>query len=172
VPFLEFCFASCLEWNNELVSFGRYCSEILALLPFTSPDEPLYLIYTINRVIQVRAGALEAKMKALSMHLSQRYTEKVSYKNGQPELAVHPNFNEMASMDLNGTIQHEPAGQPIFNHMISMDLNESIQLDAADQLVSNHSTSWGAKTRSMGSGVSCVLSEDDLQKVQVALKLN
>ena len=111
-------------------------------------------------------------MKALSMHLSQRYTEKVSYKNGQPKLAVHPNFNEMASMDLNGTIQHEQAGQPIFNHMMSMDLNESIQLDAADQLVSNHSTSWGAKTRSMGSGVSCVLSEDDLQKVQVELKRN
>lgn len=170
--FLEFCFASCLEWNNKLVSFGRYCAEILALLPFTLPDEPLYLIYAINRVIQVRAGALEAKMKALSMHLSQRYPEKVSYKNGQPEPAVHPDFNEMASMDLNGTIQDEPADQPIFNHMMSMDLNESIQQDAADPLVSNHSTSWGAKTRNMGSGVSCVLSEHDLQKVEVALNLN
>ncbi|XP_062151070.1 sister chromatid cohesion protein SCC2 [Alnus glutinosa] len=153
-------------WNDSIVPFMMYCSEILALLPFTSPDEPLYLIYAINRVIQVRAGALEAKMKALCMHLSQRYAEKVSYKNGQPGPAVHPDFNEMASMDLNGTIQHEPAGQPIFNHMMSMDLNESIQQDPADQLVSNHGTSWGEKTRSIGSGVSCVLSEDDVQKVQ------
>lgn len=33
------------------------------MLPFTLPDEPLYLIYTINRVVQVRAGTLESNMK-------------------------------------------------------------------------------------------------------------
>ncbi|KAF6145352.1 hypothetical protein GIB67_016813 [Kingdonia uniflora] len=43
-----------------------YCTEILASLPFTTPDEPLYLIYTINRVLQVRSGSLKATMKALS----------------------------------------------------------------------------------------------------------
>lgn len=46
--------------------FSRYCTEILASLPFTCPDEPLYLIYDINRVIQLRAGGLEANMKAWS----------------------------------------------------------------------------------------------------------
>ncbi len=166
---LEFCFASYLEWNNKLISYYRYCTEILALLPFTLPDEPLYLIYAINRVIQVRAGALEASMKALSNHMSQREPEKIPYDNGQLK-PVQPDFNEMASMDLNGTIQHEPAGQPIFHHMMSMDLNESIQQDTADQTVLNHSTLVGAKTRSMSSGVSYTLSADDLQKVQVALK--
>ncbi|CAN6477261.1 unnamed protein product [Victoria cruziana] len=53
-------------WNSSTTSFLVYCSEILSSLPFTIPDEPLYLVYTINRVIQVRAGALESSMKALS----------------------------------------------------------------------------------------------------------
>uniref|UniRef100_A0A2N9ILA6 Sister chromatid cohesion protein n=1 Tax=Fagus sylvatica TaxID=28930 RepID=A0A2N9ILA6_FAGSY len=153
------------SWNDSVVPFLMYCTEILALLPFTLPDEPLYLIYAINRVIQVRAGALEASMKALSNHMSQREPEKIPYDNGQLK-PVQPDFNEMASMDLNGTIQHEPAGQPIFHHMMSMDLNESIQQDTADQTVLNHSTFVGAKTRSMSSGVSYTLSADDLQKVQ------
>lgn len=153
------------SWNDSVVPFLMYCTEILALLPFTLPDEPLYLIYAINRVIQVRAGALEASMKALSNHMSQREPEKIPYDNGQLK-PVQPDFNEMASMDLNGTIQHEPAGQPIFRHMMSMDLNESIQQDTADQTVLNHSTLVGAKTRSMSSGVSYTLSADDLQKVQ------
>ncbi|KAG0481441.1 hypothetical protein HPP92_012299 [Vanilla planifolia] len=48
------------------VSFLQYCAEILATLPFTSLDEPLYLIYDINRIIQVRAGALEANLKMWS----------------------------------------------------------------------------------------------------------
>ncbi|XP_040381685.1 sister chromatid cohesion protein SCC2 isoform X2 [Oryza brachyantha] len=45
------------------VSFLVYCAEVLASLPFTSPDEPLYLIYDINRVIQLRAGAVESSLK-------------------------------------------------------------------------------------------------------------
>ncbi|PKU66619.1 sister chromatid cohesion protein SCC2 isoform X2 [Dendrobium catenatum] len=48
------------------VSFLLYCTEILATLPFTTPDEPLYLIYDINRVIQLRAGAIEVNMKMWS----------------------------------------------------------------------------------------------------------
>lgn len=45
--------------------FFRYCAEVLASLPFTLPDEPLYLVYAINRIMQVRAGSLESDMKAL-----------------------------------------------------------------------------------------------------------
>ncbi|XP_078180180.1 PHD finger family protein isoform X2 [Carex rostrata] len=48
------------------INFLVYCTEVLASLPFTIPDEPLYLIYDINRVIQVRAGALESNMKVWS----------------------------------------------------------------------------------------------------------
>ncbi|XP_073288840.1 sister chromatid cohesion protein SCC2-like isoform X1 [Primulina huaijiensis] len=51
------------RWNNYVIPFLMYCTEILALLPFTAPDEPLYLIYTINRLVQVRAGTLESNMK-------------------------------------------------------------------------------------------------------------
>lgn len=52
--------------NCTLIPFLMYCTEILASLPFASPDEPLYLIYAINRIIQIRAGAIESNMKALS----------------------------------------------------------------------------------------------------------
>lgn len=52
--------------NCTLIPFLIYCTEILASLPFASPDEPLYLIYAINRIIQIRAGAIESNMKALS----------------------------------------------------------------------------------------------------------
>uniref|UniRef100_K3ZPX8 Sister chromatid cohesion protein n=1 Tax=Setaria italica TaxID=4555 RepID=K3ZPX8_SETIT len=49
--------------NRSTVSFLVYCAEVLASLPFTCPDEPLYLIYDINRVIHLRAGAIEANLK-------------------------------------------------------------------------------------------------------------
>ncbi|WJX72023.1 Sister chromatid cohesion protein 2 [Trifolium repens] len=47
-----------------VIAFLMYCTEVLALLPFVAPDEPLYLIYPINLVVQVRAGPLEANVKA------------------------------------------------------------------------------------------------------------
>ncbi|PKA59771.1 hypothetical protein AXF42_Ash011895 [Apostasia shenzhenica] len=52
--------------NCLSVSFLLYCTEILATLPFTTPDEPLYLIYDINRIIQLRAGAVESNLKMWS----------------------------------------------------------------------------------------------------------
>ncbi|XP_020095025.1 nipped-B-like protein isoform X2 [Ananas comosus] len=60
------------NWNHSSLSFLVYCTEVLASLPFTCPDEPLYLIYDINRVIQLRAGALEANMKLWSSCFQQR----------------------------------------------------------------------------------------------------
>ncbi|PIA63024.1 hypothetical protein AQUCO_00200800v1, partial [Aquilegia coerulea] len=58
----------CPSSNDITIPFLMYCTEILASLPFTSPDEPLYLIYAINRIVQVRVGAIESNMKALSSH--------------------------------------------------------------------------------------------------------
>ncbi|KAL6526363.1 hypothetical protein OROMI_030003 [Orobanche minor] len=58
-----------------MISFLIYYTEILALLPFTLPDEPLYLIYTINRLVQVRAGMLESNMKDF-LHLLQGSTHR------------------------------------------------------------------------------------------------
>ncbi|GER49338.1 sister chromatid cohesion 2 [Striga asiatica] len=57
-------------WSDSVVPFLIYCAEILSMLPFTIPDEPLYLIYTINRLVQVRAGTLESNMKDF-LHLLQ-----------------------------------------------------------------------------------------------------
>ncbi|WVZ61503.1 hypothetical protein U9M48_011364 [Paspalum notatum var. saurae] len=49
--------------GRTTVSFLVYCAEVLASLPFTCPDEPLYLIYDINRVIVLKAGAVESNLK-------------------------------------------------------------------------------------------------------------
>lgn len=65
-----------LIWTIDIelyFSSSSYCTEILASLPFTSPDEPLYLIYSINRIIQVRAGTVEANMKGFLQFLQAGY---------------------------------------------------------------------------------------------------
>ncbi|XP_015879861.3 sister chromatid cohesion protein SCC2 [Ziziphus jujuba] len=149
------------SWNESAVPFLMYCTEILALLPFTSPDEPLYLIYAINRIIQVRAGVLEAKLKALSVHLSQRVAPR---ENGivkeDPSSYSFP--YEMTSMDLSRTIHQEPASEAVSNHMSSVDLNGTTQEDLADQSVLNQNNMDG-----MGSGDSSgIISKDDELKIQ------
>jgi len=50
-------------WKFSSLPFLMYCTEIIASLPFTSPDEPLYLVYAINRILQVRVGPIESNMK-------------------------------------------------------------------------------------------------------------
>ncbi|KAF3444847.1 hypothetical protein FNV43_RR14540 [Rhamnella rubrinervis] len=148
------------SWNDSVVPFLMYCTEILALLPFTSPDEPLYLIYAINRVIQVRAGVLEAKLKALSLRLSQRVAPR---ENGvskeEPTSLRFP--NEMTSMNWGRKIQPEPASEHVTNHMSSVDLNGTIQEDPADPSISIQG-SMGV----MGSGDSCDISKDDVLIIQ------
>ncbi|TVU01909.1 hypothetical protein EJB05_52614, partial [Eragrostis curvula] len=75
------------------ISFLVYCAEVLASLPFTCPDEPLYLIYDINRVIHLRAGAIEANLK--------RWT---SMDQHQHEVGV-------PSLSSDGhVVMHEPGG--------------------------------------------------------------
>ncbi|KAL5723095.1 hypothetical protein ACHQM5_006535 [Ranunculus cassubicifolius] len=61
-------FDSTTPNSQTLIPFLMYCTEILASLPFVAPDEPLYLIYAINRITQIRAGAVESNMKALIIH--------------------------------------------------------------------------------------------------------
>ncbi|KAF6144237.1 hypothetical protein GIB67_004910 [Kingdonia uniflora] len=70
------------SFNQSVIPFLMYCTEILASLPFTVPDEPLYLIYTVNRVLQVRFGSLEATMKALSSRSIQEDKHAISDENG------------------------------------------------------------------------------------------
>ncbi|XP_076883333.1 sister chromatid cohesion protein SCC2-like [Bidens hawaiensis] len=78
-------------WHNSVVPFLIYCTEILSLLPFSLPEEPLYLIYAINRVIQVRAGAIESNMKTF-LHKLQEQKQK------EPA---------------NGIVQHDPMAQNV-----------------------------------------------------------
>ncbi|CAI0454369.1 unnamed protein product, partial [Linum tenue] len=92
----------------------RHCTEVLALLPFTVPDEPLYLIYSINRVIQVRVGALEANMKGLVLHLAERAARKAHYQNG---LLQEEATQLSRNFDLNGTCKDEPPGHSVSTSM-------------------------------------------------------
>ncbi|XP_057962405.1 sister chromatid cohesion protein SCC2 isoform X2 [Malania oleifera] len=132
------------SWNDLVIPFLMYCVEILALLPFTSPDEPLYLIYAINRVIQVRAGPLEANMKAWSSHQLQRHSQNVSHENGniQQEVSAR-SINYTVPVDANGTVQ-QSVGEPMSNYATSVDSNiHPMSLDG-----------------------SCGNLKDDLQKIQ------
>ncbi|PSR87716.1 Nipped-B-like protein [Actinidia chinensis var. chinensis] len=130
-------------WNHSVVPFLMYCTEILALLPFTLPDEPLYLIYAINRIIQVRTGAIEANLKAF----------------------LHSLQEDAKTLYGNGVTQQGPSSEPVSNHAILMDLNGTHQ-ESTDQLVSNHSTSTPSNLHSRNSCNSYSISEDNLQKIQ------
>ncbi|XP_021770923.1 sister chromatid cohesion protein SCC2-like isoform X2 [Chenopodium quinoa] len=130
------------SWSETVVSFLMYCTEILALLPFTTPDEPLYLIYTINRVIQVRSGTLEAGLKAFSSHFSQRSSQKVLTENGSvlQELPFGSLLASSVSFELNGQVEVPEDG-----HFHSTVNEETVH------------------TRPAGP---CVLAEDDQQRIQ------
>lgn len=150
--------------SDSVIPFLVYCTEMLALLLFTLPDEPLYLIYVINRVIQVRAGALEANMKGLILHFSQRNARMVN-ENGfiQRGLAEPVSHH----MDMNGTIQPKPDGQPDHSPLRSFDLNGTVQEQPADHAVLNSSVSRYPKMERVSSGESVGISKDDVEKIQV-----
>lgn len=153
------------SWNDSVISFLMYCTETLALLPFTSPDEPLYLIYAINRVIQVRAGAIEANMKALSLQLRKDAAELPSGNGVVKQESVQPVFKDINVMDLNGTILEEPSSWPVLYQMASIDLNGATQQDPANRFVSCHPPKE-TNAHITNSDEPCVMSKDDIQKIQ------
>ncbi|XP_071703668.1 sister chromatid cohesion protein SCC2 [Rutidosis leptorrhynchoides] len=88
-------------WHNSVVSFLIYCAEILSLLPFALPEEPLYLIYAINRVIQVRSGGIESNMKTFLHKLQD--TSRNEPANGivcQPLAQPIPSESAFANNDV------------------------------------------------------------------------
>ncbi|KAE8724835.1 Pearli, putative isoform 2 [Hibiscus syriacus] len=155
------------SWNDSVIPFLMYCTETLALLPFSSPDEPLYLIYTINRVIQVRAGALEANLKALSSNLlhsdAQMMTNNIGMAQPDPSQAV---YNQMAPLDLNGTFQEEPVVQPAFFHMTSIDFNGTFQQNFTHQSLSNFPPTLQTTMHKMTPSETRALSKDEMQNIQ------
>eukprot|EP00271_Cylindrocystis_brebissonii_P008797 TRINITY_DN2329_c0_g1_i10.p1 TRINITY_DN2329_c0_g1~~TRINITY_DN2329_c0_g1_i10.p1 ORF type:complete len:495 (-),score=86.59 TRINITY_DN2329_c0_g1_i10:1202-2686(-) len=58
----KFDLSSRQEHDVDL-RFLEYCTEIMSTLPFGVPDEPLYLIYSINRLVQLRAGTLQSVLR-------------------------------------------------------------------------------------------------------------
>jgi hypothetical protein len=96
----------------------RYCVEVLASLPFTSPDEPLYLVYDINRFIQIRAGAIESNLKNWTTMDQQQvmvgipgYTGDVMHEPGQTGDVMHEpgqTGDVMHEPGQTGDVMHEP----------------------------------------------------------------
>lgn len=154
-----------------MVSLHRYCTEVLALLPFISPDEPLYLIYAINRIVQVRAGPLESNFKAWSSSLTRSEGQSTPYGNGMSQRGPHETTlaTQVMPMDLNGTSQLNLDAQPNFNDMRSVDLNGTIHQQAHDPLSNDGSAE--ANLGAAGLTDSFSISKDDLEKLQVFLNL-
>uniref|UniRef100_A0A1J3FJ16 Sister chromatid cohesion protein n=1 Tax=Noccaea caerulescens TaxID=107243 RepID=A0A1J3FJ16_NOCCA len=148
-------------WSGSVISFLMYCTETLALLPFTSPDEPLYLVYSINRVIQIRAGALESNLKAL-LH---KDSSKTQQGNGTYQQDLIPGHMHM--MDLNTRIQEEPTHWNSYGHPNPIDLNGAVYQDPRDQFTSYQTQNVEANVHKMTSSDPPELSTDDLQKIQV-----
>ncbi|TKY50194.1 Nipped-B protein [Spatholobus suberectus] len=151
------------KWNKLVIAFLTYCTEVLALLPFISPDEPLYLIYAINRIVQVRAGPLEANFKAWSSSISRHSTP---YGNGMCQLGPdEPTVTtQVMTVDLIGTFQQNVDVQPNSNDMRSLDLNGSNH-QLPDYPLSYNSGSE-AMLHAVGFTDSFSFSKDDLEKVQ------
>ncbi|XP_022144453.1 sister chromatid cohesion protein SCC2 isoform X2 [Momordica charantia] len=153
--------------NDSMIPFLMYCTEILALLPFTFPDEPLYLIHAINRIIQVRGGALQEEIKALGLHLLQRntHTQNIPYENGMvlPQQAALFS-DKVILLDMNGTAELDQS-RP-FCDFPSMDLNQQVLPESvAHHEFSNNSTLEG-KFPNVCSVDLYSISKDDLQKIQ------
>ncbi|KAL0728050.1 hypothetical protein Bca4012_024143 [Brassica carinata] len=147
-------------WSGSVISFLMYCTETLALLPFTTPDEPLYLVYSINRVIQVRAGAIESNLKAL-LH---KDTAKTQHGNGTYQQDPIPANIHM--MDLNTRIQEEHSHWNSYGHSTPIDLNGVVYQDPRDQFASYQTHYGEANVHKMTSSDPPELSTDDLQKIK------
>ncbi|KAK9052474.1 hypothetical protein SSX86_029103 [Deinandra increscens subsp. villosa] len=136
-------------WHNSVVSFLIYCTEILSLLPFALPEEPLYLIYAINRVIQVRAGAVESNMKTF-LHKLQEHKQK------EPA---------------NGIISHEPIVQNVSDENASVDDNRQVVPEVPNEISSIPSVPVEPDQTSMNpENDNFVIPADGLPNIQVENK--
>ncbi|KAJ9564113.1 hypothetical protein OSB04_000079 [Centaurea solstitialis] len=129
-------------WHDSMVPFLIYCTEILSLLPFGLPEEPLYLIYAINRVIQVRAGAIEANMKT--------FLHKLQWHNRKEPA--------------NGVMQQEPSDQPVFGENAFVEKNWTVHQEFPSEIASVPMEL--DQQHSMNPVNSCVISLDDLPSIQ------
>ncbi|KAF7803063.1 sister chromatid cohesion protein SCC2 isoform X1 [Senna tora] len=151
-------------WNISVIDFLIYCTEVLALLPFTSPDEPLYLIYAINRIVQVRTGPLEANFKSWNSSFLRRDCQNTPYANGTcqqgpDEISL---TTQAIPMDLNGMTHQNIDHHSTFNDMRSVDLNGTIQQQPGYTLSNNGNSEVNVEGFSSFHGIS----DDDMEKIQ------
>ncbi|XP_011098733.1 nipped-B-like protein isoform X2 [Sesamum indicum] len=131
-------------WSDSVIHFLKYCTEILALLPFTLPDEPLYLIYIINRVVQVRSGTLESSMKEF-LHSLQGNSQK---RNGNGVIQLNETLKPGSERTMWIDGNHRVTGELQDQHLFGGDAYK-------DQNISPM-TSWGSHS----------ISTSDLQQIQ------
>ncbi|KAC9242332.1 hypothetical protein E3N88_46138 [Mikania micrantha] len=132
-------------WHNSVVPFLIYCTEILSLLPFALPEEPLYLIYAINRVIQVRAGAIESNMKTF-LHKLQEHKQK------EPA---------------NGTILHEPIPQNVPNENTFEDDSRQVAAEVSNEISFTQAVPVEIDQTSMKLEIdNIIIPADDLPNIQ------
>lgn len=115
------------------------------MLPFTLPDEPLYLIYTINRVVQVRAGTLESNIKDF-MNLLQGNVHKT---NG------------------NGIVQVDGNNNPGSERNIGIDMNQTLPGELQNQNIYGEDSYTDPNTNPMTSRGPYTVSPSEIQKIQV-----
>ncbi|XXG63462.1 hypothetical protein AAC387_Pa05g1653 [Persea americana] len=144
------------SWHQSLVPFLIYCTEILASLPFTLPDEPLYLIYTINRIIQVRAGSLESEMKTLSNRGLHGSSASSTQENGVVQQVLGMNhFTD------NSDIEAANAAR------VSQE-NGLVREELRENYVSDNNNTEAVKMHAAASDGSCGISKEELQRFQEA----
>ena len=120
-------------------------------------------MYSINRVIQVRAGAIESNLKAL-LH---KDTAKTQRGNGTYQQDSTPANIHM--MDLNTRIEEEHTHWNPYGHSTPIDLNGVVVYqDPRDQFTSYQTHYGEANVHKMTSSDPPELSTDDLQKIKVA----
>lgn len=127
------------------------------------------MIYSINRIIQVRAGSVEANLKAFCSRLFSRESQDVGHENGviQQQQLAQPFFGNVRAMDLNGTALEDSFFQPVYGHMGSLDLNGRIPPEPVDKSNANSGDYVEGKAHFLGSSEPCGLSDDDMQRIQV-----
>ncbi|KAI4375279.1 hypothetical protein MLD38_013167 [Melastoma candidum] len=153
-------------WNETIVPFLMHCTEVLALLPFTTPDEPLYLIYTINRVIQVRTGAIEANLKAFCSRFVSKGVESVVNGFGQQAPSASYLSSNIEPVDLNG-MNRELSYQHNVDYMTSLDLNGNLLGAQMSQLDSNRFNFGGGNFSIADPGGFSGSSVEDLSTVKL-----
>lgn len=106
------------------------------------------MIYAINRVLQVRSGAVESNMKSFLHKLQEQ------------------NCKEPA----NGILQHEPFAQPIPNENSFVDDNRQVDQEFPKEISFTHAVPVETDQHSMIPEKPIIISEYDLPNIQVAIR--